>query len=81
MREQGAGLSYKPTLEYFDASWRFGVRSFVDHHDYWSCDCDFEMRLHNNLPLGKVLVGLHDVKVFSLPPCDHPGMLEPVLGG
>lgn len=53
-------------------SQRFDRIWFVDRHEYWERDCDFEMLLRTIRRTIKTLVGWHSVEVLGLPPFDRP---------
>lgn len=66
MPEQADGVGDKPHLDYYVLSYRFDSAWFGDHHEYWPCECDFELPMCTNRRLTKTLVTWINVEVFKL---------------
>lgn len=81
MRDKGDGLVRKSNLEYCVVSLQFNSLWFVERHNYWMCDCDFEMHMRESRRLIKNLIEWHNVEVVAPLHRDRPALYVPVRVG
>lgn len=62
------GLSDKPHLDNFVVSLQFNRVWFVDCHQCWAHNCDFEMGMPTNNRLTKTFVGWHNAEMIAFLP-------------
>lgn len=68
MREHSEGLVDELNLDYLFVSPRFSDILFVACHQYWACNCGFEMRMSPKSLAGHYVRFVLSVELFELPP-------------
>lgn len=64
MCKQGDHLARKLNFEYLEVPSQYDGTEFVDCHEYWACNGNFEMQMHMSLRLMKTIVRWQNMEVF-----------------
>lgn len=77
MRNRSDGFAVKPNITYLVESPQVNRFWFVDPHEYWARESNFEIYMRTNGPLTKTFVEWNQVEVSKFPHCDGPVLYVP----